>query len=245
MKAQVFAEEWRAVLRRNVPLYRRLPGDTRLELEDLIKVFLDEKRFEGAGGLQVTDEMRVTVAAQACVLLLHRETDVYPDLETVIIYPAGYVDRRPQHRDGGVVVEDASHRLGESWSRGVVVLSWNGVLSGARDVSDGENLVFHEFAHQLDQEYDAADGTPELEERWMYREWSRVLSREFEALIARTDAGKRSLIDSYGATNPAEFFAVLTELFFERPHALKKCHPELYESLLDFYQHDPREFADG
>ncbi|WP_437965622.1 M90 family metallopeptidase [Sorangium sp. So ce260] len=234
-----FPPAWRAILDRNVPCFGRLPAEDQEELLGHIQVFLAEKPFEGCGGLEVTDEIRVTVAAQACLLLLHRETDYYPDLEVILVYPSTYVARGREVRDGGVVVEGGRARLGESWSRGAVVLAWDGVLAGAADVSDGHNLVLHEFAHQLDQEEGPADGAPELPERSMYAAWARILGREYERLLRDEASLKRTVIDPYGATNPAEFFAVVTEAFFEKPRKLRAKHPELYDQLKAFYRQDP------
>ena len=239
LRAQPLPPAWRAVIEANVPYLRRLPPEDLEELAGHVQVFLAEKRFEGCGGLEITDEIRVTIAAQACLLLLHRETDYYPELETLLVYPGAYVAPAREVREGVVVVEGAQPRLGESWSRGVVVLSWDGVLSGAADVSDGHNLVLHEFAHQLDQESGDADGAPELPERSMYAAWARVLGREYAALVDADLRGRRTDLDPYGATNPAEFFAVVTEAFFERPRQLRARHPALYEQMKQFYQQDP------
>jgi hypothetical protein len=243
VRARPFPENWRQILAKNVPFYLRLPREDRGQLEGDVQVFLEEKRFEGCGGLEITDEIRVTIAAQACILLLHRDTDDYPDLEIILVYPSTYVDKRPRVAEGGIVVEDGSARLGESWERGVVVLAWDSVLRGAADLRDGHNVVLHEFAHQLDQEDGAADGAPVLERRNMYGAWARVLGREYEALVRADATGKRAVLDHYGATNPAEFFAVITEAFFERPHALRARHPELYEQLQSFYRQDPAAFS--
>jgi len=181
----------------------------------------------------------VTVAAQACVLLLNRDNDLYPDLEMILVYPSAYVDGRPRTIEGGIVLEGGEARLGESWSRGVVVLAWDAVLKGAKDVRDGKNVVFHEFAHQLDTEDGAADGAPVLEQRAAYGAWARVLGAAYEGLVRDAEEGARTVLDTYGATNPAEFFAVVTEAFFERPKALRAKHPALYEQMRSFYQQDP------
>ncbi|EYF02303.1 zinc-dependent peptidase [Chondromyces apiculatus] len=240
IRSQPFPEAWREILEQNVPYYlRRLDEADQEELRGHLQVFLAEKTFEGCGGLEITDEIRVTIAAQACLLLLHRETDYYPDLEIILVYPAGYRAPAREIVEGGVVIEGDQSRLGESWTRGMVVLSWEGVLTGAADISDGHNLVLHEFAHQLDQESGAVDGAPELPRRSMYAAWARILGREYHQL-QRDDARMRpTVIDPYGATNPAEFFAVITEAFFERPRKLRACHPELYELLKEFYNQDP------
>ncbi len=238
VRAEPFPEEWRAILERGFPLYARLSPEDRSELEGHVQVFLEEKSFEGAGGLEMTDEVRVTVAAQACVLLLHRDTDYYPRMRSVVVYPRAYL---AEHRseEGGLVTEGHSVRLGESWSSGAVVLSWGDVRAGARDLRDGHNVVFHEFAHQLDLEDGGVDGVPELEGGSAYRAWARVFSEEYLELRADAKKGRRSVLDDYGATNPAEFFAVATEAFFEKPGALRRKHPELYAELAAFYRQEP------
>lgn len=239
-----FPGAWRHTLERNVPLYARLPAARRRELEGLIQVFLDEKNFEGAGGLRMTDEIRVTVAAQACTLLLGRDTDFYPKMRSVVVYPSAFVAERREVVDGGIVTEGPEARLGESWGLGAVVLSWDDVRAGAREVDDGHNVVFHEFAHQLDAESGDTDGVPVLEGSGPLRAWARVLGAEFQALRDAAEQGLPSVLDDYGATHPAEFFAVATEAFFETPHALRATHPELYRQLQAFYRQDPGLWVD-
>jgi MtfA peptidase len=243
LRSHPFPPAWAAILRRTVPSFGRLPPEDQAELLGHVQVFLDEKTFEGCGGLEITDEIRITIAAQACLLLLHRETDYYPELETILVYPSAYVDRRPRTAPGGIVVEGGQARLGESWDRGSVVLAWDSVLAGAADVRDGHNVVLHELAHQLDQEDGDADGAPELPRAGMYTAWARVLAADFEALVRASEAGHRTVMDEYGATSPAEFFAVATETFFERPRALAARHPALYEQLKLYYKQDPAALA--
>jgi MtfA peptidase len=232
-------DEWRALIDRNVPYVGRLTPEDRAELFGHVQVFLAEKHFEGCGGLELTDEVRVTIAAQACVLLLHRETDDYPNLTSILVYPTTYVVREGRRTAEGLVAEGPQARLGESWSRDVVVLAWDSVLSGAADIHDGHNVVLHEFAHQLDQEGGGGDGAPALPRRSMYVAWARVLGHDFDQLVRDVAHHHRTLIDRYGATNPAEFFAVVTETFFEKPRELRARHPELYALLKDFYRQDP------
>ena len=239
LRSEPFPTAWEEVLRRNVPLFARLPEADRRELRGHIQVFLAEKQFEGCGGLVMTDEIRVTIAAQACLLLLHREADDYPRLITILVYPHAYVAKSVEPIGGGVVLEGEVARLGEAWRDGVVVLSWDDVRAGAGDVHDGHNVVLHEFAHQLDQEDGSADGAPILERRSQYVAWARVLGAEYERLRRDAARGHRTVLDQYGATNPAEFFAVATECFFEKPAALRRKHPELYEQLKEFYRQDP------
>jgi Mlc titration factor MtfA (ptsG expression regulator) len=234
-----FPYEWLAIVKRNVPFYRRLPIADEEELKRHILIFIGEKRFEGCGGLQITDEIKLTIAAQACILLLHRETDYYPGLSSILVYPQAYVASRTEYLSGGVVAEGEDVRMGESWHRGSVVLSWDDVRRIAADINDGHNVVFHEFAHQLDSSGGRRDSTPVLRDRSTYIAWARILQKDYEKLRRDVGSNRDTLLDKYGATNPAEFFAVATESFFERPKDLQRLHPELYEELKFFYQQDP------
>ncbi|MDZ7333585.1 MAG: zinc-dependent peptidase [candidate division KSB1 bacterium] len=234
-----FPVEWLTILQRNVPYYRRLSVSEQKELQGLIQIFIAEKQFEGCGGLQITDEIKVTIAAQACMLLLGRETDIYPTLRSILVYPSAYLAPTKYIEGDLLVTETLEARAGESWSHGYVVLSWDEVLKGASDVHDGHNLVFHEFAHQLDEETGRADGAPVLPHRSMHIAWARVLSREYNQLIKSIELNRPTFLNQYGAISPAEFFAVVTEFFFEKPVELKQHHPALYEQLQLFYYQDP------
>jgi Mlc titration factor MtfA (ptsG expression regulator) len=234
-----FPAAWLTVLRARVPYYRLLSPDEQSQLRRLIRVFLSEKKFEGCGGLEITDEIRVTIAAQACILLLNRKHDYYGGLHSVLVYPSSYVAPAKFIDDVGVVHEGDEGRLGEAWLRGAVILSWDEVRQDAVDFDDGYNVTLHEFAHQLDQQDGNFDGAPLLEKSSHYRSWARVLMKEYQALGRAAERGQETLIDQYGATAPAEFFAVVTEAFFEMPKALKEEHPELYEELKKFYHQDP------
>lgn len=246
LRAKPFPKEWRKILRRNVPYYGDLPDDLREELEVRINIFLAEKKFLPAGGLErITDEMRVTIAAQACILLLGRPEEDFPTFTSIILYPRSYFSTTKEARPGGVVTEADSHRLGEAWHRGPVVLSWCDVLKGAADPGDGRNVVFHEFAHQLDYQDGDANGAPPLGDRARYTAWARVLGSEYESLHADLEQHRRTLLSPYAATNPAEFFAVATEIFFERPRDLRRDHPDLYRQLAGFYGQDPAGLRDA
>jgi Mlc titration factor MtfA (ptsG expression regulator) len=237
--------EWLAIVERNVPYYQVLPPQDRLELHGLIQVFLAEKHFEGCEGLKMTDEVRLTIAAQACILLLRRKTDFYPSLMSILVYPRAYVAPMRRRELGGIVSEGVQALAGQTWDKGSLVLSWDDVVRGASDIHDGRNVVFHEFAHQLDNEAGLADGAPLLPRPSMYAAWARILGREYRVLIDSIEHDRPTLIDSYAATNPAEFFAVATEFFFEKPVQLKERHPELYEELKIFYEQDPGSLAMG
>ena len=238
-----FPPAWDEILERNLPLVTRLDEDDRATLRKMVQGFLAEKRFEGLGGLELTDEIRVTIAAQACLLLLHRDHACYPKLRSILVYPTTYEAPTQTMSPDGVMTEGRQRRLGEAWTLGSVVLAWDSVRGGAADPKDGQNVVLHEFAHQLDMEDSAADGAPVLERRGMYAAWARVLGAEYEDLQESIRRRQRTVMDRYGATNPAEFFAVATETFFEKPRQLKKKHPELYEQLQAFYRQDPERLA--
>jgi Mlc titration factor MtfA (ptsG expression regulator) len=239
IKREPFPEGWLAHLERNVPYYQLLNEDERAELRGDVKVFLAEKTFEGCGGQEITDEVCVTIAAQACVLLLHRDTDFYPELLSVLVYPEQYFAPSTRHLADGTVVEQMESRIGEAWDRGEVVLSWDDVLYDAEHPADGDNVVFHEFAHQLDNESGPHDGTPRLPSRALYAAWGEVFTREFKQLVDDRARRRRTVLRKYGATNPAEFFAVATEAFFEKPRELLARHPEMYELLAAYYRQDP------
>ncbi len=244
LRAQPVPAAWRAILERNLPVFTRLSADDQKELLGHTQLFLAEKHFEGAGGLELTDEIRVTIAGQACLLLLHRQTDYYPELISIIVYPSDYTAHEDRHIGGGIWEEGGEDRLGHTGKRlGALVLAWDAVRRGASEPNDGENLVLHEFAHQLDFENQISDGTPALDTRGDYLAWGRVMSAEFNALRHASDAGQPTLLDQYGSTNPAEFFAVITEAFFERPRALKKKHPALFAQLQLFYKQDPTTYS--
>ena len=237
-----FPPEWTLVLERNIEVYRRLPDSIRLQLQKLIQQFLHQKHFTGVAGLELTDEIRVTIAAEACMLLLNRKSGVYPKLRYIIVYPTAFFAEHERRNEAGVVELSAHNLLGESWHNGKVILAWDSVLRGSRNFVDGQNVVLHEFAHQLDNEDGSADGAPLLVGASGYRTWARVLSEEFVELQEDTRQGRHSLMNHYGATNPAEFFAVATETFFEKSAQMAQNHAELFDVLKDFYQVDPREW---
>lgn len=237
-----FPEEWVAMLERNIQVYKKLPMPLRLQLRKLIKQFLHQKHFTGAGGLEISDEIRVTIAAEACMLVLNRSSHVYPQLRYIIVYPTTFVVQRGNTDFTGVVDHGSRNLLGESWQAGKVILAWDSVQRGARNFLDGQNVVLHEFAHQLDSETGSANGAPLLGGASSYSIWASVLSGEFKQLQAASRKSKRSLMDHYGASNPAEFFAVATETFFEKPRQMAKDHVELFSILKSYYRIDPREW---
>jgi Mlc titration factor MtfA (ptsG expression regulator) len=244
LKARPFPNEWLKIIKSRVAFFVRLPATDQDELLDHIQVFLAEKRFEGCAGLEIDDEIQVTIAVQACLLLLHRKTDYFPQLLTILVYPSTYLVDEQRPVEGPVWEEGKMFRLGETGrTMGSMVLAWDAVKSGAADPSDGKNVVLHEFAHQLDYENFAADGAPALATREQQMSWREVMRTEFASLRAADDSGIPTLLDTYGATNPAEFFAVSVEAFFERPSALRSRHPKLYAELQRYFNQSPIEYS--
>ena len=239
VKQRPFKKHWRKIIQTRMPYFQKMPADLQLQLKELIQVFLEEKRFIGCNGLQITDEMRVTIAAQACLLLLNRKTDMYPKLESILVYPSGFIKEQQSVHSGGVHHTERTRLIGESWEFGKVVLSWQDTLEGALIPDDGHNVVIHEFAHQLDQETGIANGAPILDKDQDYDSWSKILSEQFAVLQQQAREGEPSLFDYYGATNPAEFFAVASEVFFEQSQQLYIQHPKLYQQFKLYYHVDP------
>lgn len=238
--AREIAPAWQATLARNIPIYARMSGELQHQLHKLVQQFLYQKKFVGCAGLEIDDDIRVTIAGQACLLLLNRRTGVYPDLHTILVYPSAFLVPRKQVDEAGVVTEARQDLLGESWGDGRVILSWDHVLRGAGDWTDGQNVVLHEFAHQLDSESGSNNGAPYLGSDDNYRNWSEVLSRDYANLRADAMVSQHSVMDHYGATSPAEFFAVATETFFEKPWQMAERHPDLFSELFKYYRVDPR-----
>ncbi len=237
-----FPENWLTILKNRLPLYDNLPQVQQQELQNHIKPFLFDKTFVGCAGLEVTEEMRVTIAACACLLLLNRQTSGYKKVRWIYLYPSEFVVHHSVQDAAGVVTDGKRRLVGEAWHNGRVILSWDDVAKGVYDFNDGRNVVLHEFAHQLDGESGNTNGAPLLYSRGAYGSWATIMSREYNSLREHAYFGKKTILDTYGATNPAEFFAVATETFFEEPDALAEEHPELFEELKNYYQNDPREW---
>jgi Mlc titration factor MtfA (ptsG expression regulator) len=232
LRASPFPPAWRRILRRRVPLAARLPADLQLRLKGHIQVFLAEKPFIGCEGQAITDEVRVTIAAQACLLLLGEpRAPVYPQLRQVLVYPGAFAVEREQALGGGLVRQQRVTMSGESWAHGQVVLSWPDVLAGAADPADGRNVALHEFAHQVDQDKGHADGQPWRPGKRRRRAWAQAMGAGLHRL--RTQPSE--VIDPYGASDPAEYFACVTEAFFERPQALAAEEPAVYRELSGLY----------
>lgn len=242
-------ESWESILRRDLALYAWLPESLRGPLQERMAQFLAEKRFEACGSLErVTGEMRVLIAAQACLLLVGRPRDrVFPRLRSILVYPSAFRDRG--RRVFGLEEGDDTEReirLGESWNTGSVILSWESVKAGAAGAGDGVNVVLHEFAHQLDQADGSTDGVPLLGRAGDYDDWADVMRRHYDSLVeAANNPREDPLLDPYGAENPAEFFAVATETFFEMPEDLLAEHPDLYRELKNYFGLDPAAWICG
>jgi MtfA peptidase len=242
--ARPLPQEALDTLARNVEQYGGMDAAQRTRLERLVRRFLHEKTFVACAGLEITDEMRVTIAGQACLLLLGTRGElVYPTLHSVLVYPGAFLVPRRQVDEAGVVSEERQDLLGESWGDGRVILSWDHVRRSDNEEPPSHNVVLHEFAHQLDSESGSTNGAPYLGSAERYRSWSEVLSRDFAALRHDAWFGQQGVLDHYGATNPAEFFAVATEAFFEQPHRLAERHAALFEEFLKYYRVDPRAWS--
>jgi Mlc titration factor MtfA (ptsG expression regulator) len=239
IKNQPFKKQWRKIIQQRMPYFKQMPTDLQLQLKQHIQVFLAEKNFIGCNGVKITDEIRITVAAQACLLLLNRKTDYYPKLKTILVYPRAFIKNQQSIGADGVQYVKRVTLSGESWDFGKVVLSWQDTLDGAQITDDGRNVVIHEFAHQLDQESGKANGAPILGKNQSYQCWSEAFLSQFEQLRMQAKTGKPSLFDYYGATEPAEFFAVASEVFFEQAKQLHHEHSALYRQLQQYYQVDP------
>ncbi|WP_217283751.1 zinc-dependent peptidase [Pseudaquabacterium terrae] len=237
-RAQPFPAPWRRILRRRVPLINRLPPPLQQRLKGQVQAFLAEVPIIGCRGLVVTDEMRVTIAAQACLLLFGR-TERFHNLSQVLLYPGHFVVERAAPRPGGVLQDERRQLAGESWQQGQVILSWEAVRNGAAWPDDGENVVLHEFAHQLDQATGPANGAPALPGRMHAAQWTAVFRAAWAQLHASLARGETGCLGDYAAQSEAEFFAVATERFFEQPQALQAEYPALYAVLAGYYGVEP------
>ena len=237
------SDEDKRILDQNIPLYRKLPDELKEKLERQIQTFLFDKRFHGLQGLEIDDEIRLTVAGTACILLLGRSDLEFANFTTILIYPSTFVSEQ-RIQDGLLEEVGRPARLGESWKRGPLVLAWDSARHGVGDIKDGHNVILHEFAHKLDEADGAMDGTPILEQTSQYLSWARVMQSAFEDLQNSAAADIQTVMDHYGATNAAEFFAVLVETFYEKPRQLSKHHPELYAQMRRCLGVNPIEWHD-
>lgn len=237
-----FPQQYAAILKENIPAFSGMPAELQQQLQRLVKQFLHQKKFVGCDGLRIDDEMRVTIAGKACLLLLNRPPRVYPELQLILVYPSEFVAPRTEIDVGGVVTHAHEQLSGESWSDGRVILAWDQVKQRASNFDHGHDVVLHEFAHQLDTESGGANGAPLLPTQARYRSWAAALSREYANLREAATNQSGSVLDYYGATDPAEFFAVATETFFVDPFTMAEFHPALFGELGKYYRVDPREW---
>ncbi len=238
-----FDPAWEPHLERNVVLYGGLSAAKKERLRARVVEFLGSKSFEGCGGLELTEEMMVTVAGTASLLMMNRPGPLFPALFTVLLYPSVFRARYVEETDSGIVHESAPETLGESWESGSVILAWDAVRPGDRNHTLGQNIILHEFAHQLDLDDGAEDGAPKLDSREAQRTWAQVFQEAFEERKWMRRMGHRCVLDDYAATHPAEFFAVSTEVFFERPARLERTFPRLYSELKRYFRFDPASVA--
>ena len=238
LRKKPFPKEWENVISKNFPMYNKIPRKLRDELNGDIQIFIDEKFFEGCNGFEITEEVKLLIAAQACTLLINRTNFVYPKVSGVLVYPTVFYYKQAVLSES-MRTEGETAVAGISYDSGEVGLAWDQVLSGAMNGRDGHNVVFHEFAHQLDRESGETNGCPRLEVDDA-AEWVETVDKEFKDFIREIHHHHKDVIDDYGATNPAEFFAVTTETFFEKPYQLQKQHPQLFQRFLEFYKDDPR-----
>lgn len=237
--AKPFPKHWLDIVESNVAIYHYLSVEQQQQLQGYIQIFLKEKQFIGCLGLQVTEEMKVSIAAIACLLLFSDRKTYFPNLRSILIYPHAYIVNEIVMSDLYVVEERRVARLGESWTKDQLILSWEQVSQDLLNWQDGHNVILHEFAHQLDQEDGQAEGVPILSRKLDYAVWAKVMTAEYLQLCDQVERNQRTVMDSYGATNPAEFFAVATETFFEKPKQLNQKHQSLYELLQRHYRLDP------
>ena len=237
-----FPADWEQWLEKRVPHFLTLDGVQRSRLRNLVQVFVAEKHWEGCKGLTVTEEMKATIAGQACLLLLGIEHDYFRNVKTILIFPRHFKTVPSEAMDAAGVVHESNHAaLGQAWEKGPVILSWADSKIGGRNQHDGVNVVLHEFTHKLDLKNGVVNGLPPLRTREHYARWSEVMQREYANLVKKSQRRKATLLDDYGATDPGEFFAVSVECFFEKPVQMRRKHQELYEVLSDYFQQDPAE----
>jgi len=235
-KSQLDEREWRLALQR-FPFTRSLSADEQGRLRLLTILFLHEKYFSSARGLVLTEAMCLQVAVQACALILNLDMDYYRGWSEIIVYPAGFVARHQYMDEAGIVHQGDRSLAGEAWLRGPVILSWADIA--VSDYPDGVNVVIHEFAHKLDMLNGRANGYPPLHKTMSRQDWAQTFSAAYADFCARIDHGEDTVIDPYASESPGEFFAVLSEAFFELPDVVRDEYPGVYTQLAQFYRQDP------
>lgn len=227
----------KSIIQDQVPLMKRLPRNLHSKLEGKINLFLQQVNFVGCNGLEITEEMRLSIAAQASLLVVNSDA-WYDNLRTILVYPSAFKSKTATH-DGFVIHETEVIRTGESWSRGPVILSWTHAKLGAAIENDGHNVVLHEFAHQLDDLSGQTNGVPILTAQQSFADWERVFLKAYDTHVRKVRAGHRTVLDAYGAENHQEFFAVSVEVFFEKPKQLKEEEADVYAQLSELLHLDP------
>ena len=229
-------ELWRNTVER-YPFVVELNDDELARLRELVILFLHEKEIHGAGGMSVRDEVRTAIAVQACILVLELGLEYYRGWVEIIVYPDEFVAEYDYVDEAGVTHHVAQAMTGESWERGPVIVSWADAEEAGR--GSGYNVVIHEFAHKLDMLNGEPNGFPPLHADMDRSAWADAFSAAYADFCGKVDSGERLPIDGYAAESPAEFFAVMSEAFFEAPDKVRTAYPEVYRQLAQFYKQDP------
>ena len=243
VKSRPFPDQWKKILEKDVPVYSRLPDKLHDQFRDRIKIFMNEKLFEGCNGFELTERHKIVISAYASLPILEEPSDYYRDLQAILLYPDDYIATVHEEDEAGVITSGTEARKGESWDTGNVILSWSDIEDNLYHSPGKQNLILHEFAHQLDQNYGLTAGVSDAGEVYRDNEWNRALSNGYRDLNRKIKSNSNTVLDHYGAVDPAEFFSVSTETFFENPAGLKEEFPALYDALADIYGLDPVEWG--
>ncbi|MDH5544425.1 MAG: zinc-dependent peptidase [Gammaproteobacteria bacterium] len=239
IKDASFPAKWKNVLLTQWPLYREIPDLLKEGLHQRIQLFIQEKQFVGCDGFQITEEHRLLIAAQACLLVINKPYEYFDELKSILVYPSAFIVKHNRQLANGTIAEEQNVNSGEAWETGKIVLSWDDAYAGMINIKDGENVVIHEFAHLLDHTNGTANGAPLLEHAKNYDVWSKTFQTAYNRLLHNLHTGEKSVFNPYGAASPGEFFAVASEMFFERSRLFQSEEPELYQELVRFYAVDP------
>ena len=238
-RALPFPKEWTDILESDFSEWSRISTEERASIQSYIQIFIREKNWEGCGGLELTEQVKVLISAQVGMLVAGLEMAYFDHVLSILVYPDAYRAPNSTQSQTGIVNDNGSTRMGEAWWRGPVILSWKHSLEGAQNL-DSENLVYHEFAHQLDMINGRfVDGTPPLDTEADYVAWNQAMTQGYQELKSRVRRREPSVIRRYGLTNPGEFFAVSTEAFFSAPLDLQDEYPDVYRALQSYYRQDP------
>ncbi len=222
-----------------IPLVAARTNKEKARLRMLSTLFIHQKSFTGVDGLEITQDMMITITAQACLEVLYLGLNAFSGWIEIVVYPSAFVVTRDVVDENGLVHKEESGLSGESWGRGPVILSWQDIQKDSYSLHPGHNIVIHEFAHKLDMLSGRADGQPPLTRDMSLKQWSDTLEAAYETLVSAIDHHKHIYINSYAATNPAEFFAVSCEYFFTAPHILERHNPAVYQQLKSYFKQDP------